>query len=104
MKSIMNDVSRMQRLKARQGIHITQATSLKSYKEMSTLKRDIDSAYKEISEELLKTHKRTSKRSVEDWINTIPVMKALTYNKVKTQFEEEGIYALILTFVPHQEL
>lgn len=102
--NILNDVGRLQRIKVRNGIQIAQASSLRSYSEMSSLKRDIDSSYKEIKSELERTYTRTSRRSVEDWINTIPVMKPVTFNKVQAMFHKDGIWALILAFVPHQEL
>jgi hypothetical protein len=104
MKALLDDISRLQRFKARGGIRIAQSSSLTAYKQMSVLKKDIDSSYKLVKEELESNYKRTGKRSVEDWLGTIPVMKALTFNKVRTIYQEEGILALILTFVPHTEL
>lgn len=89
-------------MKERHGIKVAIPKALDAHKELYALKHSIANSYKENQTELNQKYIFKGRLSVEDWINSIPVMKTRSYNQVKLLYEEEGIEALLLKHIPHK--
>lgn len=95
---IINNHSRLNHVKVNNGIRIATVSSISRWREVVELKKSITADYKEIQEEFDERN-IPKKGTIEDWINSIEIMSAVTFRKVKRSYEEDGIRLTLLRFI-----